>query len=457
VSDGLIVPGPDDPMGVARILADEHRHGDKRTLRYWRGGWMTWRRSRWAELAEADVRHWLYTRLEDAVFRGKKGPEEWLPNRHRIGDVLDALRAVCHLAAEIAPPVWLDDTTCGPVVACTNGLLRLSDRTLLEHTPVFFNLVAVPFDYDPDAAEPVRWLQFLDDLWPDDAESVDALQEWDGYLVSGRTDFQKMLLEVGPTRSGKGVNAGVMKLLVGSGNHVGPTLSSLGANFGLAPLIGKALAVVSDARLEGATRLVVERLLSISGEDSLTIDRKYQAHWTGPLSTRIVVISNELPHLADASGAVVNRFVVLLTQTSFLGREDRELPTDLADEAPGILNWALEGLDRLERNGHFTEPKASRDAMTALLDLSSPVRAFVRDRCMIDPDANVSAETLYRTYKLWAEDAGHRVVSDHVFGRDLRTVVLGLRKTRNRTDGQRTYTYQGVALRPSGADDDPDF
>ena len=58
-------------------------------------------------------------------------------------------------------------------------------------------------------------------------------------------------------------------------------------------MIGKPLAIVSDARLGGAnTHQVVERLLSISGEDMLAIDRKYREPWTGTLSTRFVVVSN---------------------------------------------------------------------------------------------------------------------------------------------------------------------
>ena len=76
------------------------------------------------------------------------------------------------------------------------------------------------------------------------------LQEYIGYILSGRTDMQKMLLLIGPTRSGKGTIARMLAALVGRGHVVGPTLASLGTNFGLSPLLGRPLAVVSDARLE---------------------------------------------------------------------------------------------------------------------------------------------------------------------------------------------------------------
>ena len=54
---------------------------------------------------------------------------------------------------------------------------------------MLFNLVSVPFDYEPGAPEPTAWLQFLASLWADDAESIMLLQEFCGYVLSGRTDM----------------------------------------------------------------------------------------------------------------------------------------------------------------------------------------------------------------------------------------------------------------------------
>jgi putative DNA primase/helicase len=89
--------------------------------------------------------------------------------------------------------------------------------------------------------------------------------------------MHKILLIVGPTRAGKGVISRILGALVGHSNVCGPTLSSLATDFGLAPLLGKPLAVISDARMSGRnSATTVERLLSISGEDTITINRKYK-------------------------------------------------------------------------------------------------------------------------------------------------------------------------------------
>lgn len=73
------------------------------------------------------------------------------------------------------------------------------------------------------------------------------LRTWFGYCLTGDTSQQKMLLIVGPKRSGKGTIARVLTRLIGNGNVSGPTTSSLAGPFGLQPLIGKTLAIVSDA------------------------------------------------------------------------------------------------------------------------------------------------------------------------------------------------------------------
>src|SRR5262249_9626887 len=147
------------------------------------------------------------------------------------------------------------------------------------------------------ADRPTAFLTFLGDVLGHDAEAIDALQEWFGYVLSPATRLQKMLLLVGPPRSGKGTIARILAELVGPDCVAGPTLSSLATNCGLEPLIGSPLAIVSDARFGRRSDhpAVVSRLLAISGEDRLTVDRKFRQPWSGPLPTRIMVCTNELP------------------------------------------------------------------------------------------------------------------------------------------------------------------
>ena len=197
-------------------------------------------------------------------------------------------------------------------------------------------------------------------------------------------------------------------------------------NFGLQELIGKPVAVISDARLSGRSdaAVIAERLLSISGEDCLTIDRKHRDPWTGTLPTRFLILTNELPRIADSSGALASRFVILMLTKSFLGREDHQLLARLVPELPGIFNWALAGRARLERRGYFVMPKSSLEAVEEIIALSSPIRAFIRDRCVIAPAAKEKVSVMYAQWRAWCGDQGRdRPGTVQAFGTALRSAL----------------------------------
>ena len=105
-------------------------------------------------------------------------------------------------------------------------------------------------------------------------------------------------------------------------------MSSLGETFGLEPLITKPAAIISDARIGARSdkSAIVERLLSISGEDTQTITRKHIGAWNGKLPTRFTILTNELPSLSDGSAALAGRLIILMMIKSFYGKEDRALP-----------------------------------------------------------------------------------------------------------------------------------
>jgi len=453
-----VVPSPNHPMGVARMFVAEHymRTDGHTLLRHHRGGFYTWDGTCWPEAEDRRVRADLYRWLEPAVYLKMTPagpvPVPFEPTRYKLDNAIDALKAVGHLGQETNPPVWLEGGgpwPAGETVAMANGLLNLRTRELAPHTPTFFSHHALPFAYDPKRATPPRWERFTRELWEDDDESIGALAELMGYVLSGETNQQKMFMIVGPIRSGKGTIGRVLTGLMGAHNTAAPTLSSLTTNFGLSPLIGKPLAVVSDARLGGRADglIAVERLLSISGEDSLTCDRKYREPWTGRLPSRFLILTNELPRFTDSSGALASRFVLLTLSRSFYGDEDPDLTDELLADAPGIFNWALAGLDRLAARGHFVQPESARDALRHLEDLSSPVGAFVRDLCEIGSRFEIATDELYASWKAWSTDEGReKPGTKNVFTRDLRAAVPGVRVIRPRRGEDRPRTYRGVRL-----------
>jgi putative DNA primase/helicase len=452
----LILPPPSAPVLVARCFVESRclHNGTvgALTVRYWCGSWWIWRTTHWLEAQPRTLRSLLYEFTADAVYLDKEmQAKPWSPNRYKIGDLLEALSSLVILPDDFEQPCWIDGRLTGPIVATTNGLLDVASRQIYPHTPLYFGQVSVPFPYDPDVPAPTKWLNFLDELWPDEPDATDVLGEWFGYVISGRLDLHKILVMIGPTRGGKGVIARILTALIGKRSVCGPTLNSLGSEFGLAPLLGKSLAIISDARSGGGknSSVVVERLLSISGEDTLTVNRKYRDQWSGKLPVRLHIISNELPRLGDASSAIVGRLVLLLTTRSWLGKENYELETQLRTELTGILNWALEGLRRLtfDNENHFTRFEAAEEAITTMQDLASPVGAFVRERCKLEAGDEIAVDDLYGAYKEWCVLSEYPKSPKAHFGRDLRAACPSVRKRRPRDGSKRHFVYTGIRLR----------
>jgi putative DNA primase/helicase len=462
----------DDPHRLARLYLQQNcTNADGITLRHWRQEWHRWDGHAYRTLAAKELGAELTQFVKAAMDRenviaqqqaagnGDKLPVVRKVTGRLIADVAHALEGFTMLSGRTESPQWLEKVNPFPaneILACKNGLIHLPSfaaghHRLLPLTPQFFSFNVLDFDIELDAPRPSAWLDFLARLWPDDEASIAALQEWMGYLLTADTRQQKMLLLIGPKRGGKGTIARVIRALVGPDNVAGPTLATLGTNFGLWPLLGKSVAMISDARLSGRSDLaaVTERLLSVSGEDALTVDRKNLAPVTVKIPARFMILTNELPRLNDASGALAGRMILLRLTQSWEGREDINLTDRLLLELPGILLWAVEGWLRLRERGHFMQPEAGKDLLSDLEDLSSPVLAFVKERCAEGPGLTATVAELFNAWRLWCQDVGRKEPgTEAVFGRDLLAAVPTLRKVRPREGKTRYRGYEGICVMP---------
>jgi putative DNA primase/helicase len=444
------------PMQSAQLFHDTLPEGGR--ILFWRGEFYSWAGDRYV------VRDRVW--IEQRLYHWSAGCDTWRMNRDgshevvafdptadAIGNIVHALRAVCY-ADLPEPQCWIEEQPGDPpateIIAFRNGFLHWPTRRLLASTDRLFCTSALEFDYDPIAEQPAEWLAFLQGLWPEDPESIQVLGEMFGYLLTDDTSQQKAFMLIGPPRSGKGTILRVLESLVGYANRVSPSLSSLGMQFGLQPLIGKRLAMISDARLSGRAdqQPIVENLLRVSGEDTISVPRKNITDWTGKLPTRFVFASNELPAFSDASAALANRFVMFQFTTSFLGREDLGLTARLLRDLPGIVLWALEGLDRLRQRGHLIRPQSADELHADMVEQTSPIRAFVEDCCIVGEGNQVDRDDLFGAWRKWCETQGRDHPGTKVgFGRQLAAAFPEIKRAQPRAGGTRLNVYSGARLK----------
>ena len=301
-----------------RLISASEKHGYARIV-FWRDRFWFWTKGRYREMTTAEIKNLVSNSASQFWFN---------IGTHQVADIMLHLQALTFIPNEIEPPHWRADQPAGfeasECLAMRSQVIHLPSLAdqredyAVQSTPNFFTTNACEFDVDLEAPRPQVWLKFLDDKWADDPQSIETLQEWMGYFLTCDTRQQKILMILGPTRSGKGVIRGAMQSLVGKVNTVTPTLASLADRFGLNPLLGKSVATITDARLGGRPdqAAIVERLLSISGCDPQMVEAKHRDAFTAPLPIRFVMFSNELPRLSDSSGSLLGRMIILQTTQS---------------------------------------------------------------------------------------------------------------------------------------------
>lgn len=432
-------PAPGHYDDVAdRVLADLFHTSDSvPTIRYWRNEWYRYTGTHWRPVHEDEVKKPVRARLRQVTYikKTQDGEEHkpWMPSKARVGEVLEPLKLTVLTAADVEAPTWTG-TGRAPgqqLIAMRNGLFDPHARELHSHTAQWFNVWSLPFDYDPQAAAP-RWQRFLNEVFDHDPAAADLLQEWAGYLISGRIDLQKMLIVLGVPGAGKSVIDHVLTALMGGSVNVAtPSMSDFGNRFALAQLRGKPLAIFGDAAADAGKdqKKVVERIKTITGCGAVEVEPKGKDIISVQLPTRFTIIANQTPKFLDASTAIQRRTVAMRLTKSFQDNPDKDLTTKLDDELSGIFMWALEGLDRLnENNGKFTTPTTESEVLEGMEELGSPIRTFFKEEYSITGEESdyIPLKEAYRNYTDWCEETGlaRGRVSQNKFADDIRAMSL---------------------------------
>lgn len=319
------------------------------------------------------------------------------------------------------------------LICVSNGALNPVTRELQPHARFPRLMSALTTPWLPNAQAP-RFNNFLIEIWgnePDFKERVDFLQEFLGYILYPSNKFERFLWLTGQGSNGKSVLLQVMANLAGPDNTSWVHLDRLNSNAVRANLEGKSLNISAEMNSDGT--LADGHLKSITSGEPVDAEAKYKMPYVFKPKVKLVAATNQLPRLKDTSGGFARRAVIISFNRTFsLAERDANLGLALADEQPGILAFAVEGLTRLLKRGHFVPPPSSEEILQAYRTESCSVAMFNRD-AMEPSEDGTAVGLLYEKYREFCATNGFSPTNVSIFGRRLTELgVTTLRKSSGR-------------------------
>ena len=279
-------------------------------------------------------------------------------------------------------------------ICVLNGILNLKTRELLLFTPdkIFFNKLPVIYD---DEAKCPNIDKFFKDILKHETDVI-ILYELSGFCLYKDYFIEKAFMFVGDGRNGKGKTLSLLKSFLGIENVCSVKLEEMETgSSALCELHNRLVNLAGDLNNTALKNMGLFK--ELTARDVVQVKRKYLRDLTFINHAKMVFACNELPRVFDLSKGFWSRWILLQFPYEFLPKkeidlrnvEDREFcklqdpniinKLTTPSELSGLLNMALDGLDRLKKNGDFSHSIGTAEIKNFWIRKSDSFTAFCID------------------------------------------------------------------------------
>ncbi len=408
----------------------------------------------WTARADQELEH-LVQRYEGRQYvagHGKTGEPITKPLSLSHNKVKGSVRCA---QADVIDVAFFEDAE--PGVAVANGFLKVGTEGahLRRHDASHRARHRVPYEYTK-ASKAHRWTQFLIEVFEGEEceQKAMLLQEFAGaILVPGLASMhQKCLVLHGSGANGKSQAMEVIAALVPPELRSAVPPQRFTQDYSVATLRGimlNAAGEIPDADVGGS-----DRFKSVIAGEPIQARRPYKDAFTFRPQAAHLFSCNQLPGTLDQTRGYWRRFMVIAFENSFTGKQAEEglAARIIRDELPGVARWAVDGAVRLMKNGAYTMPKSSIEAVEDWRKSSDQVSQWVEDQAKPalaiagSDEQGTAPRILYNDYSEWASDTGHRRLSLMKFCQRLQG--LGFQQIRTRSSRLYPLQLRGLGNKP---------
>ena len=294
-------------------------------------------------------------------------------------------------------------------IPCANGMLRLSDKTLLFFNPSYHRRNKLAVAFDPDAKCPL----FLETLMRPalDPAELDLVQRWCGLALLGENLAQRILILDGTAGGGKGTFVRVLLGIIGQQNVASLRTRQLDERFEVGRFLGKTLLYGADVPENFLNQRGAQVLKSLTGGDPVALEFK-RSNET-PLivcNFNVLVTCNSrlTVHLEGDTEAWRRRLVIV----KYTKPRPTAVIADLAEqilaaEGSGVFNWMIEGLDKIRADGwQLRLTSAQQKIVDDLLLESESHNIFAKEMLFPAGGQDLTVQDCYDAYIRYCGDRG---------------------------------------------------
>lgn len=316
-----------------------------------------------------------------------------------------------------------------------NGVLDLKSHILTKFEDIprnEYHHIKLNWEYNPKQKCP-KFIKYLKSIMSDD--NIITLQEFIGFCLVKGYPRESFLILTGGGKNGKSTLLKILRKFFGESNVAGLSISAFSNvkedSFIFSGLRNKLVSMAGD---NGTTPLSGEGIKRLTGEDVIFVNRKFREPLNIVNKAKFITSYNEIPIILDQSDGFWRRFLFIdfknkfHTSTEYELLKEKTIYDKIADndfindilndnsEFEGMLNWALEGLDRIERQNGFTESGTTEQVKDIIKRRSNSFHAFFEDIVEVTNDLtkHVVKEHVHGAYHEYCSNNNLKPVSNQV-------------------------------------------
>ena len=320
---------------------------------------------------------------------------------------LNALEKQFYETVYITPPIPREDEV---LINVCNGTLRVvaGDYHLKPFDKNDLLRYTLDFEYAPKAQAPY-FQKYLDRVLPV-KEKQQVLAEFLGYAFTRNKvlKLEKALMLYGTGANGKSVFHDVISALIGKENISHVTLQDLTTSVGYSiPILdGKLLNYASEI----SSKMDTTKFKTLVSGEPIQAREIFGHPFMMEDYARMMFNTNSLPTDIEHNEAFSRRLILVEFDVTIPESErDPHLAGYIIEhELSGVLNWVLDGLDRLLKNKKFTSCPEIDAALMKLKKESDSIRMFLDEKFYVPSNTEkVPRQTLYTEYTMFCNQNGY--------------------------------------------------